>query len=381
MKHTIPFTKRILALALTLVLVFSLTGCCGYKITTELKSDGTSTMTFKYLYEKSFYDEMATSDTSTSPSPLTSGDFTQSTETIGKYTYYAFSRDFSFSSYDELKNFLCDLDSYKNAMKKNSKNPSSYDDALSTAIFSDVTVNESLFKATLSTTTKEAGMELAFGADEDDLSDISNYNEYYQNEMGVRMDFSLTFPSAPTASNGTISGNTVTWDLAGLSSSNMLIAEVGGSLISSDTTAPVIKGVKNGAVYKKVKIASASDNVCVQSFTVNGQNQGNSDIMLGLKGDGKYKLVATDIAGNVTTCTVTIDMKKPSIKGAKSGKTYKKNVTLKFKDKSGIQKITVNGKKIKKCSSKKFTKSGKYKVKVTDKAGNTSTMIFSIKKK
>ena len=55
--------------------------------------------------------------------------------------------------------------------------------------------------------------------------------------------------------------------------------------------------------------------------------------------------------------------------------------TIEGKASGGAVTITVNGKKIKKCNSKKFTKSGKYKVKVTDKAGNTSTMIFSIKKK
>lgn len=380
MKQTTKTLKRICALALSLILVFSLTGCCGEQLTTTLNADGTSTLTFKYLYEKSFYDSLMNDNSiSNSDTAIKSGDFTETVETIGKYSYYGFSRNFSFSSYEELKNFLSDVTAFKNAMKQGSKNPSSYD-SLSSSLFSDVTVNTNLFKGTLSQESISNGLWAAGKTDtSEDLSTIQNYNEYYQNEVGIRIDFSITFPSAPTASNGTISGNTVTWNLADISASGVLIAEVGGNLISSDTTSPVIKGVKNGAIYKKIKTATATDNLCLQSFTANGQNQGSTEIVLGLK-DGKYKLVAKDCAGNTTICTVTIDLTKPTIKGAKYGKTYKKKVTLKFKDKFGIKKITVNGKKIKNCKSKKFSKAGSYTVKVTDRAGNTATMKFKIKK-
>lgn len=373
--------KRMLVVALSLMLVFSLTGCAGYDVNTTLHSDGTSALTLKFLYEKNFYDSMLKDANADGANAMESGDFTKTTQIIGKYTYYVFGRDFSFASYDELKNFLCDLSSFKAAMQKDSKKPEAYD-TLDSPLFAEAVVSADYFKAKLNSDNVENGFAKG-GTDgnSDDLSNVKNFNEYYQNEAGIRLDFALTFPNAPTASNGTISGNTVTWDLAGMSSSGTLIAEVGGTQIASDRSAPVISGVKDKAIYKKEKVAMAEDDVCLQSFTINGQDRGIDKVIVGAEKDGKYKLVATDAAGNVTTKTVTIDKKKPTIKGAKNKKNYKKKVKLKFNDKYGIKKITVNGKKIKTTKSKTFKKSGKYKVKVTDRAGNTSCITFRIQKK
>lgn len=73
-----------------------------------------------------------------------------------------------------------------------------------------------------------------------------------------------------------------------------------------------------------------------------------------------------------------LDKTKPTIKGVKNGTTYKKAVTIKFSDKSGIRKATLNGKKIK--SGTKVKKNGSYTLIVTDKAGNSRTVRFKIRK-
>lgn len=74
-----------------------------------------------------------------------------------------------------------------------------------------------------------------------------------------------------------------------------------------------------------------------------------------------------------------IDTTKPTVKGVKNKKSYKKPVTIKFSDKSsGIKKATLNGKKIK--SGKKVKKAGSYTLKVWDKAGNCRIVKFKIKK-
>ena len=73
-----------------------------------------------------------------------------------------------------------------------------------------------------------------------------------------------------------------------------------------------------------------------------------------------------------------LDKTKPIIKGVKNGTTYKKVVTIKFSDKSGIRKATLNGKKIK--SGTKVKKNGSYTLIVTDKAGNSRTVRFKIRK-
>lgn len=73
-----------------------------------------------------------------------------------------------------------------------------------------------------------------------------------------------------------------------------------------------------------------------------------------------------------------LDDTKPTITGVKNGKTYKKAVTIKFSDKSGIRKATLNGKKIK--SGTKVKKNGSYTLIVTDKAGNSRIVRFKIRK-
>ena len=73
------------------------------------------------------------------------------------------------------------------------------------------------------------------------------------------------------------------------------------------------------------------------------------------------------------------DKKKPTVKGVKNKKTYKRKVKIKFFDKSGIKKATLNGKRIK--SGKKVSKKGKYKLIVIDKAGNKRVIKFKIKYK
>lgn len=75
-----------------------------------------------------------------------------------------------------------------------------------------------------------------------------------------------------------------------------------------------------------------------------------------------------------------IDTKRPTVTGVKNKKVYKKAVTIKFKDAgSGIKSAKLNGKTIK--TGKKVKKVGKYKLVVTDKAGNKTTISFRIAKK
>ena len=78
------------------------------------------------------------------------------------------------------------------------------------------------------------------------------------------------------------------------------------------------------------------------------------------------------------------DYKKPTVKGVKNNKTYKTKVKFKVSDKSGIKKVTLNGKKISVTKAKKgytVKKKKSYTLKVWDKAGNVRVVKFKIKKK
>lgn len=389
------YAKQILSLVIICSLVFTMTGCIGRQADMTLKEDGTCSVTIRFLYENDYYKLLqqsksnpSTASTSADTEPeyaIESGDFTEGSLTYGKFNYHCFSREFSFTSYEEMKNFLSDRNSYVNGLQQNSKNPSIYNQVTETFL-NDVTLTPTLFKATL-------------GGDSDNLekaktgyfaqgggttaSDTDNILEYYQNEIGVRRDFTITMPNTIIATNGRVNGNSVTWELAEMSPDGVMIADAGSGYLASDTTPPVIKGAKNGALIRKRTSITATDDVCLQSISLNGKKMGGSiGVVLGngKQKDGKYTITATDAAGNQSSIKVTLDQTKPSIKGVKNKKTYKKKVTLKFKDKNGIKKITINGKSIRKSTkSKTLRRRGRYTVKVTDKAGNQNKVTFRIK--
>lgn len=391
------YTKRIFSLLIVCTLLVTLTGCTGNQADMSLKEDGTCSVTIRFLYENSYYNLLQQSNSELSSKSteesepeyaIESGDFTEGSLAYGKFNYHCFSREFSFATYEEMKNFLSDRNSYVNGLKQNSKNPTIYDKVTDT-LFKDVTLTSTLFKASLTDSVDDLekaaskkGELVKSGSSSDDLDNL-NLSEYYQNDLGFRYDFSITMPNSIIASNGKVSGNTVSWDLASMSTDGIMIADAGAGYLASDTIPPVIKGAKDGALIRKKTLITATDNVCLQSISLNGKNLGGlTGVTLGngkFK-DGKYTFTATDASGNQSSIRVTLDQTKPAIKGVKNNKTYKKKVTLKFKDKNGIKKITINGKAIKKSTkSKTLRKRGSYTVKVTDKAGNQNKVKFKIK--
>lgn len=94
--------------------------------------------------------------------------------------------------------------------------------------------------------------------------------------------------------------------------------------------------------------------------------------------EGKRKVTVYDLAGNKRVVSFTYDKTKPTIKGVTNNKVYKKACTITFSDKYGVKSAKLNGKTIK--NKKKVRKNGSYTLKVTDKAGNTNTVKFKIKK-
>ncbi|MCI9077980.1 MAG: hypothetical protein HFH68_03510 [Lachnospiraceae bacterium] len=94
--------------------------------------------------------------------------------------------------------------------------------------------------------------------------------------------------------------------------------------------------------------------------------------------EGSHAISVSDMLGNKSEEEFIIDRTKPSVKGVKNGKTYKKAVTISFSDENGIQSASLNGKAFRNGS--KASKKGTYTLKVTDNAGNVKTVKFKIKK-
>ena len=165
-----------------------------------------------------------------------------------------------------------------------------------------------------------------------------------------------------------------------------------------DKTAPSVKNIENKGVYGSNAKAEITDkDSSVAKIFVDGTDvtsevpidmdsaSGNiTDIsyiysysLSDLK-EGSHTIEAEDKVGNKTTVAFTYDKTAPKVTGVKNNKTYKKAVTIKVSDKYGVKSVKLNGKKIK--SGKKVTKKGSYKLVVTDKAGNKTTVTFKIKK-
>lgn len=161
-----------------------------------------------------------------------------------------------------------------------------------------------------------------------------------------------------------------------------------------DKKAPAIGNIKNNGVYSiKTEITISDAQSGIDSVTLDGKNIISelditfSDKLSGLLQynyelkelkEGKHTLAVSDKLGNTSSITFQIDKTAPKVTGVKNNKTYKKAVTIKVTDKNGVKSITLNGKKIK--SGKKVSKNGSYKLVATDKAGNTKTIKFKIKK-
>ncbi|MBO4864796.1 MAG: hypothetical protein J5517_10545 [Eubacterium sp.] len=242
-------------------------------------------------------------------------------------------------------------------------------------------------------------------------SESSSVPDLY-NAMKINMTYMLNEDVIET--NGEVSEDkrSVYYDYKGKTAEGYLYIYTasGKNEIDTDTTAPVIGGIKkskyiNNLGLKKIRI---SDNLALKSVTCNGIDMKSYTYNLEGKQvrhwmlkdmsqykQGKNKIVATDLSGNKSSFTFKYDSVPPVIKKIKNYQTYYsgKKITFYVKDKtSGISKVTYfkdygKEKKVAKKYIKKVKK-GKYKgyYKVTlkfnspcylkfyvyDKAGNTS---------
>lgn len=155
---------------------------------------------------------------------------------------------------------------------------------------------------------------------------------------------------------------------------NIEIFDKSNTSIYKNTSVKSKEVIKNGLIKSYTDKDKKIDLVGPYTYLVKiGASDGYADgTMFGSCNKQWYSLSYT------LTNAKKPDMTKPTITGVKNGKTYKKAVTIKFSDKSGIRKATLNGKKIK--SGTKVKKNGSYTLIVTDKAGNSRIVRFKIRK-
>lgn len=233
--------------------------------------------------------------------------------------------------------------------------------------------------------------EAANAGYEDKLSGLSTANDNYNenSEMKLYQTFSMTFNAPVVNTTGTIdpaNPNHVTWLNTDATKKMTFFATT--ATVTSPAKTNSVKNKKYYKSNKTINVENAENMVkmtIAKKSSVDGTPLNPKSITPGyvVKANAGYELKIWSKDGTCQTVTFTVDKKKPVISGAKNGKTYKKKVTLKFKDTlSGIKSVTVNGKKIsaKKYNGYTIKKAGKYKIVVKDKAGNKTVSTIKIKK-
>lgn len=349
-----------------------ITGCAQEQMNFSIQQDGTCSYNVKMLILKSAYDALASAGNGNLEEMFGEG-YEVGMETISGQQYYSFSRTIGFNSTSELQKFMTEDEVYRSKIGEGTKDASLYADQ--EAPFSAAVVTPDRFIATIDTGEEPA--DISQIEQEMKENGVSSYSELFA-QTNLTILVSVTLPEVITESNGINSGKTVTWNLDAMPDDGKFIAVTGNNpIISGDKTRPTVKGVKNKGFYNKPVTVIVSDNVSVPNIALDGARYNVAAFKV--SSDGSHTVLATDANKNVTKIVFTIDTKKPIVKGVKNQKTYKKKVTLKFSDNTGIKSVKINGKK---SSTKKVTlkKKKKYTVKVTDKAGNTTTVKFKIKK-
>ena len=144
--------------------------------------------------------------------------------------------------------------------------------------------------------------------------------------------------------------------------------------VTKDSVAPVISGVDVEYNNKSEIVTVKDDNLA--SVTVNGVEQEFEGTSF-----EKNTVVATDKAGNSTSVTFTIDKTAPVISGVDVEYNNKSEIVT-VKD-DNLASVTVNGveQEFEGTSfEKKFPSDGTYTVVATDKAGNSTSVTFTIDK-
>lgn len=138
-----------------------------------------------------------------------------------------------------------------------------------------------------------------------------------------------------------------------------------------DKTAPVINGLEEGKYFynKPVKPELVEENIA--SYTLNGEAYDGKEITK----DGYYTLVAIDKAGQKREVKFAIDQTAPIITGVEDNKFYNTTVKPGVED-ANLAYVTIN--KLPYIPGVPVFLYGKYELVAVDKAGNSTTVNFTI---
>ncbi|WP_410220952.1 YDG domain-containing protein [Pedobacter sp.] len=140
-----------------------------------------------------------------------------------------------------------------------------------------------------------------------------------------------------------------------------------GQSYTVDKTAPIVTGVTNGGAYNVNKTITFNEGTA----TLNGSPFTNGTTV---SPEGSYTLTVTDAAGNTTTIDFTIDKTAPIVSGVTNSGLYNTDKIISFNEGTA----TLNGSAF--TSGTTVSAEGSFTLIVTDAAGNSTTVSFTIDK-
>ena len=148
-----------------------------------------------------------------------------------------------------------------------------------------------------------------------------------------------------------------------------------------DTEEPTVSlnGVENGGT---VNTDVSLDHADRAEIYKNGELMGEYASGIPITDEGEYRIVVSDLAGNATEVSFSIDKTAPvaTLGGVDNGGTTKGKVTLIEPDEEVNVKVYFNDEEIEYVKGDKFTSAGAYKILVSDIYGNATEYNFEILK-
>lgn len=338
--------KKLAVLFLTMLAVMALSGCT-YLEKFVVNKDGTFTATMSQCLtvdDYNMYAALAAEESDEEAAPVSDEEFEALLNSMGEKTETVM--------IDGVKHYVDTTQDITAAMQESlaAAKDNSVISATSFVIDNSAVSSDEIDNALASS-----------GGDADTIALMKEY-------MKFRIE--VTMPSEIVITNGTLSKDKKTvafeYSLNDFEGQFYAYTKDAADVIS-------LSGVNGGYTNKKSVTVKSADKV--NTITVNGKKVSKKKIALDK--DGKYN-ISVKTKNFEKSFTVVKDTVAPIISGVENGKEYSGSVTLDFSDKSsGIKSAKLNGKKVK--SGKVITKAGKYKLVVTDKAGNKKTVAFTVK--
>ncbi|WP_449600436.1 S-layer homology domain-containing protein [Paenibacillus sp. Marseille-Q9583] len=194
------------------------------------------------------------------------------------------------------------------------------------------------------------------------VSGVTEGSSYNTNQSAAFNEGTASMNGDPFVSGATVSAE---------GDYTLVVTDAAGNVttvnFTIDKTAPTVTGVAEGESYNVDRMIAFNEGTA----TMNGDSFTSGATV---SGEGGYKLIVTDAAGNVTTVNFTMNKTGPSVIGVVYGASYNTDRTITF----NMGTATLNGDSF--VSGSEVRDEGDYTLIVTDGTGNVTTIQFTIDK-